>query len=249
MRDLISEKYSEFIEHNLTEDDVVVLAGEKRHNQRILDLPRQSKVIMSIFSDRLDIEHDFPDLEQLKKVDVIVADTPRNTELVKDKLAELNMQVPVLQIPPFDSRLCLGQSQRIRALRVFVLVDKTPIEELKIVTNEVIQFMQKNKYVELILGGYAANSSSMEKLDYLKERILDKLNITEADVQAAEMAENELQDEESQEILRNVKLFKRVDFYKIDSENSLVSKLNFVRLIIDMGKDMDLYLQIAGISA
>lgn len=63
MRDLISEKYSEFIEHNLTEDDVVVLAGEKRHNQRILDLPRQSKVIMSIFSDRLDIEHDFPDLE------------------------------------------------------------------------------------------------------------------------------------------------------------------------------------------
>ena len=108
MRDLISEKYSEFIEHNLTEDDVVVLAGEKRHNQRILDLPRQSKVIMSIFSDRLDIEHDFPDLEQLKKVDVIVADTPRNTELVKDKLAELNMQVPVLQIPPFDSRLRLG---------------------------------------------------------------------------------------------------------------------------------------------
>lgn len=74
MRDLISEKYSEFIEHNLTEDDVVVLAGEKRHNQRILDLPRQSKVIMSIFSDRLDIEHDFPDLEQLKKVDVIVAE-------------------------------------------------------------------------------------------------------------------------------------------------------------------------------
>lgn len=249
MRDLISEKYSEFIEHNLTEDDVVVLAGEKRHNQRILDLPRQSKVIMSIFSDRLDIEHDFPDLEQLKKVDVIVADTPRNTELVKDKLAELNIQLPVLQIPPFDSRLRLGQSQRIRALRVFVLVDKTPIEELKIVTNEVVQFMQKNKYVELILGGYAANSSSMEKLDYLKERILDKLNITEADVQAAEMAENELQDEESQEILRNVKLFKRVDFYKIDSENSLVSKLNFVRLIIDMGKDMDLYLQIAGISA
>lgn len=55
--------------------------------------------------------------------------------------------------------------------------------------NEVIQFMQKNKYVELILGGYAANSSSMEKLDYLKERILDKLNITEADVQVAEMAE------------------------------------------------------------
>lgn len=32
---------------------------------------------MSIFSDRLDIEHDFPDLEQLKKVDVIVADTKK----------------------------------------------------------------------------------------------------------------------------------------------------------------------------
>ncbi|MSE07490.1 accessory Sec system protein Asp1 [Lactobacillus salivarius] len=249
MKDLISEKYYEFIQSNLSENDVVVLAGEKRHNQRILDLPKSGKIIMSVFSNRLDIEHDFPSLERLSKVDVIVVDTPRNMELVQAKLAELDMQIPVLQIPPFDSRLRLGQSQRIRSLKLFLLVDKTSLEELKIVVNEIIQFMRTDKRVELILGGYAANSSSMEKLDYLKERILDKLNITETDVQMAEMAENQLQDEESQEILHNIKLFKRVEFYKIDSENVLVSKLNFVRLIIDMGEDPDLYLQIAGISA
>ena len=108
MKDLISEKYFEFIEDNLTEKDVVVLAGEIRHNQRILDLPKSGKIIMSIFSNRLDIEQNFPSIEQLMKVDVIVADTPKNTELVQSKLAELNIQIPVLQIPPFDSRLRLG---------------------------------------------------------------------------------------------------------------------------------------------
>ena len=50
MKDLISEKYFEFIEDILTEKDVVVLAGEIRHNQRILDLPKSGKIIMSILA-------------------------------------------------------------------------------------------------------------------------------------------------------------------------------------------------------
>lgn len=249
MKDLISEKYFEFIEDNLTEKDVVVLAGEIRHNQRILDLPKSGKIIMSIFSNRLDIEQNFPSIEQLMKVDVIVADTPKNTELVQSKLAELNIQIPVLQIPPFDSRLRLGQSQRIRALKLFLLVDKTSTEELEIMVDEIIQLMQQDKRIELILSGYASNSKSMDKLNYLKDRILDTLRITENDVQTVGTAENQLQDEESQDTLRNIELFKRIEFYRIDSENDLVSKLNFVRLIIDMGEDADLYLQIAGISA
>ena len=179
MKDLISEKYFEFIEDNLTEKDVVVLAGEIRHNQRILDLPKSGKIIMSIFSNRLDIEQNFPSIEQLMKVDVIVADTPKNTELVQSKLAELNIQIPVLQIPPFDSRLRLGQSQRIRALKLFLLVDKTSTEELEIMVDEIIQLMQQDKRIELILSGYASNSKSMDKLNYLKDRILDTLRITE----------------------------------------------------------------------
>ena len=239
MKDLISEKYFEFIEDNLTEKDVVVLAGEIRHNQRILDLPKSGKIIMSIFSNRLDIEQNFPSIEQLMKVDVIVADTPKNTELVQSKLAELNIQIPVLQIPPFDSRLRLGQSQRIRALKLFLLVDKTSTEALEIMVDEIIQLMQQDKRIELILSGYASDSKSMDKLNYLKDRILDTLRITENDVQTVGTAENQLQDEESQDTLRNIELFKRIEFYRIDSENDLVSKLNFVRLIIDMGEDAE----------
>ena len=128
-------------------------------------------------------------------------------------------------------------------------MDKTSNEELEIMIDEIIQLMQQDKRIELILSGYASNSKSMDKLNYLKDRILDTLRITENDVQTVGTAENQLQDEESQDTLRNIELFKRIEFYRIDSENDLVSKLNFVRLIIDMGEDADLYLQIAGISA
>ena len=128
-------------------------------------------------------------------------------------------------------------------------MDKTSNEELEIMVDEIIQLMQQDKRIELILSGYASNSKSMDKLNYLKDRILDTLRITENDVQTVGTAENQLQDEESQDTLRNIELFKRIEFYRIDSENDLVSKLNFVRLIIDMGEDADLYLQIAGISA
>src|SRR5699024_3380286 len=211
--------------------------------------PKSGKIIMSIFSNRLDIERNFHSIEQLMKVDVIVADTPKNTELVQSKLAELNIQIPVLQIPRFDSRLRLGQSQRIRALKLFLLVDKTSTEELEIIVDEIIQLMQQDKRIELILSGYASNSKSMDKLNYLKDRILDTLRITENDVQTVGTAENQLQDEESQDTLRNIERFKHIEFYRIDSENESVRKLIFIPLTNETGEDAALYLQIAGISA
>lgn len=249
MRELIEEKYNEFVQANITEDDVVVIASEKRHNQRILHAKKLGKVILSIFSQRLNIEQDFPNKEELAKVDVIVVDTQQNEKLVREKLETMKVSIPVLQIPPFDSRLRLGQSQRIKELKIFVLVDKTPLDELEIVVNEISQSMYEDKKINLILGAYSANQEANEKLDKLKEKILDKIGLTEEEIEAIETAENQIKSETDKELVKKAKFFRRITFYKIESESELIKELNFVRLIVDMGKDMNLYLQIAGISA
>lgn len=249
MRELIEEKYNEFAQENITKDDVIVIASEKRHNQRILNAKKSGRVILSIFSQRLNIEQDFPDETELAKVDVIVVDTQQNEKLVQEKLDAMNVSIPVLQIPPFDSRLRLGQSQRIKELKIFVLVDKTPLAELEIIVDEIGKAMLEDTKINLILGAYAANQEATEKLDKLKEKILDGLGLTEEEIEAIEKAENQIESETDKELIKKAKFFRRITFYRIESESEWIKELNFVRLIIDMGKDMDLYLQIAGISA
>lgn len=249
MRDLIEEKYNEFVIENIGKDDVVVIASEKRHNQRILHAKKTGKVILSIFSQRLNIEQCFPNEEELAKVDVIVVDTQQNEKLVQEKLETMGVSIPVLQIPPFDSRLRLGQSQRIKELKIFVLVDNTPLDELEIIVNEISQAMYENEKINLILGAYSANREANGKLDKLKKKILDKIDFTEEEIEIIETAENQVESETNKELVKQAKFFKRITFYKIESESELIKELNFVRLIVDMGKDTDLYLQIAGISA
>lgn len=83
----------------------------------------------------------------------------------------------------------------------------------------------------------------------MKEKILDGLGLTEEEIEAIEKAENQIESETDKELIKKAKFFRRITFYRIESESEWIKELNFVRLIIDMGKDMDLYLQIAGISA
>lgn len=82
---------------------------------------------------------------------MIVVDTQQNEKLVQEKLDAMNVSIPVLQIPPFDSRLRLGQSQRIKELKIFVLVDKTPLAELEIIVDEIGKAMLKDTKINLIL--------------------------------------------------------------------------------------------------
>ena len=242
-KELIREKLAFYFRQH-REREAVVIAANRQHDGMILQTLREvpgQRIVLSFFENRFDLQDEKALQEDTEDACLIVTDTEHTARLIEDAgVTGKN----ICDISPFDTRLSLGKSQRIRELKVFMPLDGLEGVLLEKALVQVFSYMQKNQDVVLLAG--TKKDTQHEQLA-LKEKLEEVL---------AGMEERGLvvsvpweQEEEAEEQENTAKKTARIAVTPYHSENDMIRILYDTRLILDVRDQPDLYLQIAGISA
>ncbi|KAA9298701.1 MULTISPECIES: accessory Sec system protein Asp1 [Aerococcus] len=231
MTDFIKERVSEYLTNHLSEKDTLIIANNSQHDDLLLHAISKGKVVYSIFSSR-----DFDLHSQLlKSADLIVVDNDENRELL-----QMNWEIKpqrILNLTPFDTRLHLGLSQRVKSLRVFFQIDGIGNEKIKDFLDLMLKKIKADQRIHVILAGF--------RLSYDKELVLQDL------LESYEYIINpkEEKDEDFQDKLPDKEVEPAFRLVILQTDKDLIQEFRTVRLVIDVAQAPNLYTQIAAISA
>ena len=231
MTDFIRERVSAYLANHLVEKDSVIIANNSQHDDLLIHAISKGKVVYSIFSSR-----DFDLHEQLLiSADLIVVDNDGNRDLLQIEWG-INPQ-RILNLTPFDTRLHLGLSQRVKSLRVFFQIDGIEIEKIKDFLDLMLKKIKADQRIHVILAGF--------RLTYDRELVLKDL------IQSYENLVNPKEEtvEDFQDKLPEKEIEPAFSLVNLQTDKDLIQEFRTVRLVIDMAQKPNLYTQIAAISA
>lgn len=242
--EVMREFLSLFEKEMVTPGDVLVVASDPRHNHFFEGGAfAQSKKVYSFFDDRYRI-HESDDVQGvgrlLQEADLVVVDTQQQEEAIRPLLPEAIRQ-KVLRMTPFDTRLHLGTSQTVSELVVFFCVDSVSREIVYELLPTFIDMMvdKEEMAVKLISFDPYYDVAGIEDfvMDYIEEHdIADKI-LTE-----------KKKDDENQVGPPELELV-RLKAYAVTLESDIIQHMDTARLVVDLGEEPNLYVQIAAISA
>ncbi|MCD8379750.1 MAG: accessory Sec system protein Asp1 [Lachnospiraceae bacterium] len=240
MSDLILEVLSDSFENEVGEG-VVITAYDNRHNEMVRQVARGRKMVFSLFQKRNQIrDFNLAAEDMFRYADMIVTDT----EYLANHLRKLEAakDCRIMDLSPYDARVSLGKSQRIRELKILCYLQDLQDEQMAGV-KQLLCYVNGHRDTELIIG---VGNSLDEQLarQYLEtetERIVSKnrLNNIYPEKNKQEYSENEIQEEYKKNVL----------IRSCRSETEIIEILKEMRIIVELSPEPDLYLQIAGISA
>ncbi len=243
MKSVLTEVLTRFFRWT-DEDDVILLAADDQHNDMVTDLKTKAKTVLSFFGDRYDVTQSEKLQKNVDKASFLVTDTESLSDLIR-KNCDLRGK-KIMDISPFDTRLSLGQSQRIRALKIFFPIDgmMEPIRSRAL--KQIMEVLQEDERRQLILGVRSANQADAEMIRTEMRMLLssmENVNVTVEDTAGNASGENQVEEEQKKK--RNPQVFVVTYFQEMD----IMSLLRDTRLILDIRDHPDQYIQIAGISA
>lgn len=238
MAELVREQVEAHFDELLMAEDRLVVAADHQHNQLLLNLPGQHQTILSYHQGRVNMDETEQLLGDVQLADLVVVDRLSSF----NRLRELGVE-HLEHLSPFDTRLRLGWSQRLKALKVYFLVDGLSDQELEDNLLAVFDFMAENDQVELLLVTYDHEEWRRNSRLHFLEEVLSQ--------QDAPYLYLEKEDEPRYfEVIEDGDdLRSRVSHLYLNSELSIQEELVYARVIVDLQKEPDLYTQIAGISA
>lgn len=158
-------------------------------------------------------------------------------------------------ISPYDTRFQLGNSQQVKGLKIFLTVQEMPENQIVFVLTTILVAMTHNPLIELCIA--SSEKNNIKNLEvYLKKALAQYFHLEMSDVLTdipldSETGENQLDTSESNTDQKSevVDLYKRVRIETFETENAIIQAFKTVRLIIDVSRRPNIYIQIAGISA
>lgn len=239
MDDIVEEFARCYISEKTSSDDVFIISSSKNHNEFLLGDIKNNKVILSYFQNRLDTAHETIEDNDLDKAHLIIADSIRLVDMLSQRTSK-NIQ----HLSPFDTRLALGKSQRIKELKIYFLLDGQKEERLEECLLEVFEVMRQDKNIFLNLVTYSANQEELQTKENFIITILEKQ--PEGFLKLKDDSPVEIYEAEG--LLEAIEE-PRVAFLRLHSENDIIQELEYSRIIVDCADEPNLYTQIAGISA
>jgi|GEM_PF-328775 len=208
----------------------IVLASDPQHNPIVLETLAKQKLVLSLAGNRFSGSINLQMIEQdAGRAVMIVTDTEHLAKLLRKDTA---ISVPIYDITPFDTRLELGKSPQIRALKILMPVDGFTGIYLEKALKQVLQYMTKNPAVELhmLIRGDDARA---EEASEILEGVCHAAGFPDVSIGM-----------EGEKKRIGLPVF--LDTYL--SETDLLRLLEDIRVILDLRDQPNLYLQIAGIS-
>lgn len=243
--ELLIERLQLFAEQQMTVQDKLVIACDKRHNDLLLTAFTPYQKIFSFFGQRFDVT----DSEALRKIveqsALIVTEKVESKEAVLASftgMADTKKLPTVLVSTPFDTRLRLGHSQSQKELDIYFFMDTINVEKRQRVLRTLLEMMGKNPAIRLILASYNSSLNAQNFQQEIDQLIIEDFDPSKFFSLAEDSGENQI---DTSEELEN----HRISVEVITSETQIIALLDRVRLVMDLGQKPDLYTQIASISA
>lgn len=248
MNEMIGEHLDRYLAKHLQPKDTFFIAASRRHDQFLLDRLKDKDChkVISYYGHRtkFDDPHVF---ETARQADMVIADSNYIANLMKQ-----NGVKRILQLPPLDTNLSMGESDRERLLKVMFMVGGLPKEILKEAIHQMFNVMEANKLVEINFANYAGFDQFSMIKDLLDQELRKRektsyqyyfLRSNQSLPEGMEAAAGNENDEE--EVKQRVR---RINYITIHSDNDLIRLLKPMRLIVDLSTRPEIFLQVVGIS-
>ncbi|HEO7138515.1 TPA: accessory Sec system protein Asp1, partial [Streptococcus agalactiae] len=137
----------------VTPDDYIIVAVNDIHNNLVRKSFPDQKKIFSFFGERYSFDNRLDFNELLDEGELFIAESEKIERLLITSLQEKNyssnyVENHISRIPPFDTRLRLGQSQNIEELIAYLLVDDLSQTYLSEVLDQLLAKMEVNPSLE-----------------------------------------------------------------------------------------------------
>jgi accessory secretory protein Asp1 len=240
LEELIAEVFAEFLK--LTDaEDIFCMAVHARHVRLLQNALAKRKLILSFFEDRYDLARDPQAAELLAAADYIITDSPENSTKI-DKMTD-EKETRVVDITPYDSRVDFGISQQIPVQKILVPVDGLEPEVLEELIGQLCKCLVANEHARVHLFTRQADYNRKARLEEQVRMRLFALGYDERwcmDELPADARENDVDEENP---------VRRLFFVEQCVDELSVSRcMREQRMIVDMRKIPELYLQITSIS-
>lgn len=231
MTSLIEDRLRAYLDQNLISKDVLVLANNPQHDRILAERPSHFNLVYSLYSNR-----PFQPLAPLiNSADLVMVDT-------EEKKTSLQAQYPqisgkILNLTPFDTRLRLGMSQRVKELTIFFQVDQLSDQVIESFMTIVIPKIQKDQRIRVLFAGFHLSYDRKLALRDFLQTYEAKFHSLDKEI---EDFEDKFPDEEEKPIFT---------VSQLQTDKDLIQAFKTVRLVVDLSEEADLYTQIAAISA
>lgn len=238
---LICEIFAGYLK-DTEKNNTWIVAFDDRHNELVRQMKDGRKVVLSLFEKRNPlVQMKMARKEDLEWADLLVTDTEYSAEALRDRLGMGSRKV--LDISPYDARVSLGKSQRIRKLKILLYIGRLDAGEMIFWLDSLLSYVNDHRNTVLVVG-LGMDSEEMltkEEMEAELEKIavLGRYGNIHVERSGADVAENEVKEE----------VEKRVFVRSCKTETEIIGVLKDIRIIVDAGPQPDLYMQIAGVSA
>lgn len=238
MLEIIEELVEKFYTYQITLSDDFIVASDQRHNNLITRYFKENQLCFSVFSNRN--KNITPNLIQsMQPVKSCLVDTKKNERECNVIINNNLIDMKVFRITPFDTEKIENISSQLYDINIGFWIDNLSRETVEIIINQLYNYIKnKENFKVTILMKDIASKTPKWLLDIVKEK--NKLY-------------NEKQkklNEEIADVLEEEMEF--IEMIKIESvlfEDDLIRAISTLRVVIDLGEEPDLYLQISAISA
>ncbi|HEL2401372.1 TPA: accessory Sec system protein Asp1 [Streptococcus suis] len=235
IEDLIEERLTAYLQTG-SEQGLIFLTASPQHHDLVMRAKGEQKVLLSFFGQRFPLEQTERLLPMLATVDLVLTDSKKTADYLSTfKIA------PIHHVSLFDTRLALGQSQRLKELNVYFLLDGLSQADYRACLDLLFASMEEYEDLHLHLVSYQTDREVIQRLSQDLENLLETRSESYLFFEKEEGQLFEFGDTVSQK--------SRIKLSFFHSENEVIRTLQDIRLIIDLAEEPDLYTQIAGISS
>lgn len=142
MENVIEEVFASYLT-TVQDEDIFCIATHKQHLGMLDRLLTEKKTIFSVFGNRLLLENNKAEMRILSYGNCIVTDSEDNLEILNTQ-RELE-ETDKANIPPYDTRLDSGISQKLCVQKILLPVDHLTTEMLKTAVRYLAAYLEVNR--------------------------------------------------------------------------------------------------------
>ena len=236
MSEFLLEVLNTFI-RTTKDSDIFCMAMHPLHNSILEKALKDKKTILSFYKDR---SNNYSELSSMiSNANYVVTDTSDKITRIKDNVES---SISIIDITPFDTRVDFGVSQQLNVQNILVPVDGLDVEDLDNLILLFAQYFNENEHARI---HFFTRNAMYNRADQILNHVQQVLIENRLDARLARK-----EDDKKAEFDLDGENQIPIKFYvdQCVDELSISKCIRLQRIMVDITKNPDLYLQISSIS-
>lgn len=233
---LIQEKLAAYVSEK-KDVNTVIIAADERHNYFLASTLEPFKICFSIFKNR-----NYPmsekQLSTIKYSDYWLVDLVESEQTLEKYKIKHNLTSKMMRITPFDAQVFPNISSQLYETYIGIWIDGLSDEVLQILMNQMITYIEDNVDMRIIL---LSQKESKDASAWLKDQIKEMNDHRNTIGETEEGIAALLAEEDKYNTI--------IELEHVPFETDIIEIVSKLRIIIDLNREPNLFLQISSISA